>query len=85
MRAFTSGIPSIVNGLRKRRWSTAVPLARSAGTVVHAVAAPIGSNALRRVRVAAARAHALGAALRRLTILGCRRSQFSALKRRTGA
>ena len=64
IRDSTVGIPSSVKGFRKRLWIVAVPLARCAGTVAHALPPPaIGSTAAPVAGSPPRRAHAQSAAV----------------------
>ena len=86
IRDSTVGIPSSVNGFRKRLWIVAVPLARFAGTVTHALPPPaIGSMA---VAVAGSPPLELMRRVprwRSATESGWSRSQFCARKRAMAA
>ena len=64
--------------LAKRRWTVAVPLARSAVRLAQAPVPPIGSIALAVSRFPPPELMRCGARWRIVTVFGCRRSQFSA-------
>jgi hypothetical protein len=76
--ARTVGSPSIVKGFVKRRWITAVPLARSAGTVLHALPPPaIGSIARAVAGLPPLEFIRNGRRCHMVALFGCRRSQLA--------